>query len=454
MSNTLSFDTICAVATPPGTAGLSVIRVSGKHAVLAVSGLFQSSVDLELVPSHTIHYGWWKGGEALIDSVTCSIYRAPNSYTGEDVIEVGCHGGLHVVDQIITSLLSADVRLAEPGEFTKRAFLHHKLDLTQVEAVADLISSQSRIGAQTAARQLAGGFTKRLSSLRTNLLDVCALLELELDFSEEDVEFVNKTQLIETLTGIVRYAQSLADSASSAELLRSGFYCAVVGYPNAGKSSLFNAILSRPRAIVSDTAGTTRDYLEETIFVDGFALHVYDTAGIRDTNDSIELQGIQITTSLIEQSDAVLLVNDTSLGASHSDALCADLRLKFPFVDLITVQNKSDCVAELPANDRATVYCSAITGAGIDALRATLSDRVSASTSAVTDVLVNARQAALLRSVVESLDQAIRGLEQGVTNEYIAVDIRAGVQLIGDITGDAWSVDVLETIFSRFCIGK
>jgi len=431
-----------------------VVRVSGPDSVRVVGSLFSSSADIAVVPTHTIQYGWIRGEQGVIDSVTCSVYRSPRSYTGEDVVEIGCHGGLHVVDQIIACLLTSGARLAEPGEFTKRAFLNHKLDLTQVEAVADLISSQSRIGAQTAARQLAGGFTKQLGSLRAELLDVCGLLELELDFSEEDVEFVNKGDLITNLTGIRAFTQSLADSASSAELLRSGFYCAVVGHPNAGKSSLFNSLLSRPRAIVSDIAGTTRDYLEETIFVDGFAIHVYDTAGIRDTSDRIELQGIQITTSLIEQSNAVVVVNDLSLGADYSEALCTDLRLKFPFVDIIVVQNKSDRVSDTPPSSRDTVFCSAITGAGVDVLRSTLSQRVSESTSAVADVLLNARQSALLRSVVGCLDQAIHGLQQELSNEYITVDIRSAVQLIGDITGETWNVDVLETIFSRFCIGK
>ncbi|MBS1561984.1 MAG: tRNA uridine-5-carboxymethylaminomethyl(34) synthesis GTPase MnmE [Bacteroidetes bacterium] len=454
MSDAISFDTICAVATPPGTAGLSVVRVSGPSAVAAVRACFSTSVDLDVVPSHTIHYGWWRGGGGVIDSVTCSVYRAPHSYTGEDVIEIGCHGGLHVVDQIMTTLLDSGVRLADPGEFTKRAFLNHKLDLTQVEAVADLIASQSRIGAQTAARQLAGGFTKRLAALRTDLLDVCGLLELELDFSEEDVEFVDKEKLTETLRNIRSYARSLADTASSAEVLRSGFYCAVVGYPNAGKSSLFNALLSRDRAIVSDIAGTTRDYLEETIFVDGYAIHLYDTAGLRETEDSIELQGIRITTSLIEQSDLVLVVNDITVGNAHSDTLCTDLTSRFPDAKVVVVQNKVDGTDIVPANDERKIYCSALTGAGVPELRAFLARRVAESTSAVNDVLVNGRQAALLRSAADSLTQAIDGLGAQVSNEYITVDIRAAIRLLGDITGETWNVDVLDTIFSRFCIGK
>lgn len=431
-----------------------MVRVSGPRTVAAVRACFSTSVELDVVPSHTIHYGWWKGGVGVIDSVTCSVFRAPHSYTGEDVIEIGCHGGLHVVDQIMTTLLETGVRLAEPGEFTKRAFLNHKLDLTQVEAVADLIASQSRVGAQTAARQLAGGFTKRLATLRSDLLDVCGLLELELDFSEEDVEFVNKDQLAESLRGIRSYADSLADSASSAEVLRSGFYCAVVGYPNAGKSSLFNALLSRDRAIVSDIAGTTRDYLEESIFVDGYAIHLYDTAGLRDTADSIELQGIRITTSLVEQSDLVLVVNDITEGSDHSDSLYVDLTSRFPDAEVVVVQNKVDVSDVVPANDERTIYCSARTGVGVPELRAFLARRVAENTSAVNDVLVNSRQAALLRSAVNSLSQAIDGLVARVSNEYVTVDIRAAIRLLGDITGETWNVDVLDTIFSRFCIGK
>lgn len=450
-----SNDTICALATPPGIAGLAVIRCSGPHAFAICDGAFRGSTSVAAAADHTIHYGWWEHEGIRIDSVTCSVFRNPHSYTGEDVLEIGCHGGPHTTDQILRSLVSLGARPAEPGEFTKRAFLNRKLDLTQVEAVADLIHAQSRIGAQTAARQLAGGFTRRLAGLRQHLLDVCGLLELELDFSEEDVEFVDRTALLGDLDHAINTASTMASSASSAEVLRSGYYVAVVGYPNAGKSSLFNALLDRDRAIVSEIPGTTRDYLEETIYLDGYTVRLFDTAGIRSTPDTIELQGIRLTTSLIEQSNLVLVVNDVSQGVDHSDPLVAELRPLVGPRPLIMLQNKVDLVdPDILALRTEDVAISTLKGLGVASLRERLASYVRTSTEGINDVLVNARQASLLRSIADSLRSARSGVEQGLSSDYIAVDVRAAIRALGDIVGETWSPDILDTIFSRFCIGK
>lgn len=448
-------DTICALATPPGVGGLAVVRCSGSSAFLLCDALFHGRVSLTQAQDHTIHYGWWEHNGIRIDSVTCSVFRCPHSYTGEDVVEIGCHGGPMIVDQVISSLVTAGARLAEPGEFTKRAFLNKKLDLTQVEAVADLIHSQSRIGAQTAARQLAGGFTKRLSALREHLLHVCGLLELELDFSEEDVEFVDRTALLSALHEGISVAEQLASSASSAEILRSGLYVAVVGYPNAGKSSLFNALLTRERAIVSDIPGTTRDYLEETIFIDGYAVRLFDTAGIRSSDDVIEMQGIRLTASLIEQSNVLLIVNDASVGYDHSVALAAEVSTLAGTRPVLVVQNKIDLVdtATKPVPN-GTIGVSTIRGTGIADLRRALADEARKSSEGVADVLVNARQATHLRSLQSALEQASAGITEGRSMDYVAVDVRTAIRHLGDISGETWSPDVLETIFSRFCIGK
>lgn len=448
-------DTICALATPPGVAGLAVVRLSGPDAFLIGDHAFKGKTPLADASAHTIHYGWWQFDDVRIDSVTCSVFRAPHSYTGEEVLEIGCHGGPHVTDQILRSLVALGARPAEPGEFTKRAFINRKMDLTQVEAVADLIHAQSRIGAQTAARQLAGGFTRRLSALRQHLLDVCGLLELELDFSEEDVEFVDRTALLADLDHGISTASALAASASSAEVLRSGFYVAVVGYPNAGKSSLFNALLDRDRAIVSDIPGTTRDYLEETIFVDGYTIRLFDTAGIRATPDTIEMHGIRLTTSLIEQSNLVLVVNDASLGMDHSDDLVADLTPRLGQRPLRILQNKIDLVDDDGVHGRPQdLPISTLRGHGIASLRELLASYARTSTEGITDVLVNARQAALLRSIADSLRSARAGVADGLSNDYIAVDVRSAIRALGDIVGETWSPDILDTIFSRFCIGK
>jgi tRNA modification GTPase len=448
-------DTICALATPPGVGGLAVVRCSGSTAFDVCDTRFRGRVTLNEADDHTIHYGWWNVNDVRIDSVTCSVFRAPNSYTGEHVVEIGCHGGPIIVEQIITSLIEASARLAEPGEFTKRAFLNRKLDLTQVEAVADLIHAQSRVGAQTAARQLAGGFTKRLAGLREHLLNVCGLLELELDFSEEDVEFVDRTALLAALDEGITIAERLAASAASAEILRSGLQVAVVGYPNAGKSSLFNAMLSRERAIVSDVPGTTRDYLEETLFVDGYCIRLIDTAGIRSSDDVIEMQGVRLTKSLVEQSNMVLIVNDASLGHGHSEALACDLASVTGSRPMLTVQNKIDLVADDNKTTAEGDICvSAFRGTGLSALRDALLEVARKNGDVIADVLVNARQASLLRSLASALQQASAGIQEGRSMDFVAVDVRTAIRHLGDIAGVTWSPDILETIFSRFCIGK
>ena len=432
-----------------------MVRCSGSTAFDVCDTRFRGRVTLNEADDHTIHYGWWNVNDVRIDSVTCSVFRAPNSYTGEHVVEIGCHGGPIIVEQIITSLIEASARLAEPGEFTKRAFLNRKLDLTQVEAVADLIHAQSRVGAQTAARQLAGGFTKRLAGLREHLLNVCGLLELELDFSEEDVEFVDRTALLAALDEGITIAERLAASAASAEILRSGLQVAVVGYPNAGKSSLFNAMLSRERAIVSDVPGTTRDYLEETLFVDGYCIRLIDTAGIRSSDDVIEMQGVRLTKSLVEQSNMVLIVNDASLGHGHSEALASDLASVTGSRPMLTVQNKIDLVADDNKTTAEGDICvSAVRGTGLSALRDALSEVARKNGDVIADVLVNARQASLLRSLASSLQQASAGIQEGRSMDFVAVDVRTAIRHLGDIAGVTWSPDILETIFSRFCIGK
>ncbi|MFM8771193.1 MAG: tRNA uridine-5-carboxymethylaminomethyl(34) synthesis GTPase MnmE [Candidatus Kapaibacterium sp.] len=446
-------DTICALATPPGVAGLAVVRVSGPRAFELCDLNFHGTSSASTAADHSITFGWWGAGDERIDSVTLMVYRSPRSYTGEDVVEIGCHGGVFTSDQIIDSLLNAGARLADPGEFTRRAFLNRKLDLVQVEAVADIIHAASERGAQTAARQLAGGFTKRLESFRSGLLEFLGLLELELDFSEEDVEFVPRRQLAEQLQAILHEIMLTAGSAHGASVLRSGFHVAVVGYPNAGKSSLFNALLLRNRAIVSDRPGTTRDYLAESLLIDGYAVHLIDTAGIRDTADTIELEGIAITVSMVEQADLVLVLNDITEGVHHSDALMDDLASRFPSTPVSLVQNKIDCV-EMGVPTDSTLWCSARTGQGIDSLRQHIIGSIRAQTSGIQDVLVNDRQAKLLRMIADSLSAVLRGLESKTSNDELAVDLRQAIRILGEITGETWNPDVLDTVFSRFCIGK
>jgi len=448
-------DTICALATPPGIAGLAIVRVSGTNAIGICDGLFTGSGTVASFASHSVHVGWWGGSERRIDEVTVTAFKSPHSYTGEDVVEIGCHGGPFVIDQILSSLFEAGSRMAEPGEFTRRAFLNGKLDLLQVEAVADLIHSQTRIGAQTAARQLAGGFTKRLADVRTALVDACGLLEVELDFSEEGYEFVSRDRFSTLLKDSISLAERLAQSASSADILRSGFSCAVVGYPNAGKSSLFNALLDRSRAIVSDVPGTTRDYLEDSFVADGYKIGLYDTAGLRDTSDTVELLGIKLTSSVIEQSHLVLLVNDASSGFDHSDSLLESIRERFSNANVCVIQNKMDVVSSpLPAGRSADVTCSALTDGGVINVKSFIVNAAKQSDSGISDALVNQRQAALLNATVSHLQAAMESLQSRQPADLIAIDIRTAIRVLGELTGETWTPDVLDSVFSRFCIGK
>lgn len=448
-------ETICAMATPPGIAGLAVIRVSGTDALAICSEFFHGAKPLSEFDNHTIHFGWWKVNGQIIDSVTLTVFHNPNSYTGEDVVEIGCHGGVFVTEQIISSVLSTSARHAEPGEFTKRAFLNGKLDLLQVEAVADIIHTQTRVGAQIAARQLAGGFSHRLNELLDVLIKASSLLEVELDFSEEGYEFVSRSAFIKVLEESDELLTALLASAVSSEILRSGFACAVVGYPNAGKSSLFNALLDRSRAIVSHIPGTTRDYLEDAIVIDGYIVNLYDTAGLRQTEDVIELQGVHLTSSVIQQSNMVLLVNDASLGFDHSDTLYSDIASRFPSISIVCVQNKIDIVGTtLPEYRSGDISCSALSARGVAPVREALLQRIKHSKQGYDDALINKRQASLLNETHRHLLSARSALNEHMDADLIAIDVRSAVRCLGEITGRTWSPDILDAIFSKFCIGK
>lgn len=453
-------DTICARVTPPGVGGLAVVRLTGPESFRIADQCFRGKQPLSKVPSHTIHYGRFFWGEELIDTVTASVFRAPHSYTGEDTVEFGCHGGTVVSEAIVEALLAAGARLAEPGEFTRRAFLNGKLDLVQVEAVADLIYTVSVPGARLAARQLVGGLTQRFRQLRQQLIEAAALLELELDFSEEDLEFVPREELLRQLEQARVWCQQLADSYRAAEVLRSGFFVGCVGYPNAGKSSLFNALLQRRRAIVSPVPGTTRDYLEESLFLNGIPIRLVDTAGLRDTSDVVELEGIALAEEVMRQCNVVLLVNDVTCGVEHSLGLLQQLCESFPEALYAYVQNKIDLLGDgLPpgfaaAPDVPVFWISALRGDGIEGLRSWLAEQARRSADLGVDALVNARQAHILGEVAQALAAAEQALRGGLSPEFVAVDLRHGVQLLSELTGESWREEVLNTIFARFCIGK
>ncbi|MFH1051845.1 MAG: tRNA uridine-5-carboxymethylaminomethyl(34) synthesis GTPase MnmE [bacterium] len=445
--------TITALATPPGIGGIAVIRISGDKTIEIVDQSFKTSIVQNLYGTHSVLYGKFYDEDTLLDTVLVTTFRKPNSYTGEDVIEISCHGGYLVAGEIINILIKHGAKLAEPGEFTKRAFLNGKMDLTQVEAVADIIHSSSVQGVHTSARQLSGEFTSRLKNLRNQLVEIAGLLELELDFADEDVELLNKDDIKGKIQSAQKYCRELADSYKSAEILRSGYFVGIVGYPNAGKSRLFNTLLKKRRAIVSEIPGTTRDYLEENMMIGGIMFRLIDTAGIRDSTNIIEIEGIKLVESILEQSNMILVLNDISISESNSEKLFEELKEKYPESYVILVQNKIDLITAIKKNKK-WLYISAKRGDGIDMLKNVLYHNAKQSTERINDVLVNQRQANLLNQASKDLEYAMLSLDSGLTNEIIAIDIRNAAKKLGELTGESWSEEVLNTVFGKFCIGK
>ncbi len=444
--------TIVAQATPPGISGLAVIRLSGDDAVCIAEKCFRGVRTIAGAPSHTILYGRIYASERVVDTVTVSIFLKPNSYTGEDVIEIGCHGGTVVINEILELLLAAGAVAAGPGEFTRRAFLNGKLDLSQVEAVADIIHAVSVPGVRTAVRQLQGEFTGRLRTLRTRLLDISGLLELELDFSEEGLTFVSRMDILRLLNEAIVFCRDLYGAYRAGDILRSGFRVAIVGFPNSGKSTLFNAILGRERAIVSELPGTTRDYLEEAILLGGMKFLFTDTAGLRDASDIIELEGIRLVHEILAMADLVLVLNDVSKGENFSDKLFEELHVKYPDYAFLLLQNKVDLIAQNSLGKGMPI--SAQRGDGVGELLNAIYAIAAKSVERVGDILINRRHYDLLVSAENALHDARTGLEGGLENELIAIDMRRATSVLGELTGESWNEEVLDRIFSSFCIGK
>lgn len=437
--------TIAALATPPGVAGLSVIRISGDEAFEIADKCFHSKLKLTDVNSHTIHYGKIKDQNTIIDTVTASVFKSPNSYTGEDVVEFGCHGGNVVSAKVLDLLYKNGASIPVEGEYTKRAFLNGKLDLLQVEAVSDLIHSSSQLGASASAKQLEGKFTAKLSQLREKLLEIAGLLELELDFSEEDLEFIDRTHIIHKINESIDFSNKLIDTYNGSNILRNGFQVAIAGFPNSGKSTLFNALLDKKRAIVSEIEGTTRDYLEEKIYISSIPFILVDTAGLRDTDDVVEVQGIKMVESVLEKSDLVVVLNDISIDESRSNTLFNELKLKYE--NVILIQNKTDLVEYKNG-------ISAKNNLGIDDFKKQIFDIAHSSVSRVADALINQRQRDLLQRTVNDLKNAVISINNKIENEIVAIDLRSATKTIGALTGEEWNEEVLDKVFSGFCIGK
>jgi len=444
---------ICALATANGVGAIAVIRASGKNAIKLVNPLF--SKDLTSQNSHTAHFGVLKDSNGkAIDEVLISIFKEGKSFTGEESVEISCHGSVFIQQEILSVLTSNGFRLAEPGEFTKRAFMNGKLDLSQAEAVADLIASQSKRTHEIALKQLRGTFSNQLKELREKLIHFASLIELELDFSEEDVEFADRTQLKVLVAEVLHIVHRLAQSFKLGNALKNGVPVAIVGAPNTGKSTLLNQLLGENRAIVSNIAGTTRDVIEETLNIDGILFRLIDTAGIREGAEEIEAIGIERSFEKIEQASIVLCLADASNHPSISEVKHwrAELEQKYPDKKILLVANKIDL--ESCVNEELSI--SAKNGIGIDGLKQKLVHLVVGSFDIQNETIVsNARHYEALIKTSEALEKVSFDLENGTIGDFIALDIRAAMRSLGNITGEIEiDRDILGTIFERFCIGK
>ncbi|HEY1115900.1 MAG TPA: tRNA uridine-5-carboxymethylaminomethyl(34) synthesis GTPase MnmE [Chitinophagaceae bacterium] len=452
-------DTIVALATPPGVGALGIIRLSGKNAIAIVNRLFPSK-DLEAQPSHTLHVGYLKRGAEALDEVVVSLYKGPRSYTGENIVEISCHGSPFIHQQVIDACIQEGARLAKPGEFTQRAFLNGKLDLTQAEAVADLIASNTTASHKTALTNIRGGFSHSLKDLREQLIKFSALIELELDFSQEDVEFADRTQLRKLIDSALHQTEQLLQSFKLGNVIKNGVSTAIIGRPNAGKSTLLNALLNEDRAIVSDIPGTTRDTIEEVINIDGILFRLIDTAGIRShTADVIESAGIAKSRQKMEQADLVVYLFDANeLGVEDLQAV--ESELKELGVACLLVANKIDAIDEGQARSKfqtmgGIIYISARSGLHLEVLRERMVDVVlQEGVSAENVIVTNARHYHALQQVHQSLKDVQEGMENRLPGDLLALDIRRCLQYLGEITGEVTNDDQLDYIFSKFCIGK
>ena len=458
-------DTIVAIATPPGEGAIGVIRLSGKESVAIANKLF-SGKDLTKQPTHTIHFGKIVSGGRVIDEVVVSLYHGPKSYTGEDTVEISCHGSAFVLQEVLNLCTLNGARMARPGEFTLRAFLNGKLDLTQAEAVADLIASHSNTAHKAAIHNLRGGFSGDLKEMREQLIQFSALIELELDFSQEDVEFADRTQFYALIKRLTEATQQLVDSFQLGNAIKNGVSVAIVGKPNAGKSTLLNTLLNEERAIVSDIAGTTRDTIEEVLNINGILFRLIDTAGIRKhTTDLIEQQGIARSREAMDKADIVVYLFDLP-HCLQSEYELNELMSQKELLDknetkYLLVGNKVDEADTEKAHkllhsiEDSVLYISAKNKDNVQRVKQALYDLVAAGDVQQEGTIVtNARHYSLLQEVLSSLHDIKKGMDNNLPGDLIALDIRRCLHYLGELTGEITTEDKLDYIFSKFCIGK
>jgi tRNA modification GTPase len=458
-------DIICALATPPGVGAIAVVRLSGKGCLALLDAFFRPSgkgLPLAAAEGYTIHHGNIYKDDMWLDEVLVSVFTAPHSYTGEESAEIGLHGSLYIQQKVLELLVASGARMAGPGEFTLRAFLNGKYDLAQAEAVADLIASQTSSSHQLALDQMRGGFSKKISALRQQLIDFAALLELELDFSEEDVEFADRTRIFEILRELKAEIDSLLTSFSLGNVLKHGIPVAIAGKPNVGKSTLLNALLNEERALVSEIPGTTRDYIEDVIILGGTAFRFIDTAGLRATEDRVETLGIEKTREKISQARIILYVFDVSqmppeeLRAELDDLLQST---ENPDILIIPVANKTDMLIESPHHFRdlvewGTIFVSAKRKENINLILESLKKSLSSQVHPDQVILSNARHYEALQKAKLSLTAVEKGFVEKLPTDLIAIDLRLALHHLGTITGTVVPDDILGSVFGRFCIGK
>lgn len=465
----ISQETIVALASPSGAGAIAVIRLSGKDAITIAESVFQSVSGKKISnqKTHTIHLGHIVDEGKTFDQVLLSIFKNPNSYTGENVVEISCHGSTYIQQQIIQLLLRKGCKMAQAGEFTLRAFLNGKLDLSQAEAVADLISSDNEASHQIAMQQMRGGFSSEIAKLREELLNFASLIELELDFAEEDVEFADRTQFKELLTRIEFVLKRLIDSFAVGNVIKNGIPVAIVGEPNVGKSTLLNALLNEERAIVSDIAGTTRDTIEDELVINGIGFRFIDTAGIRETKDIVESIGIKKTFEKIEQAQVILyLFESLKFKVQSSEYIIEIEKIKnqFPLKPLVVVINKIDLLSETEIQNIKEQLenlnvkletISAKNNLGIEELKNQLLSFVNTGALRNNETIVtNTRHYDSLLKALEEIQKVRFGLDGGLSSDLMAIDIKQALYYFGEITGEVTNDELLGNIFANFCIGK
>lgn len=448
-------DTIAAIITAPGRAAVGIIRLSGAQAVELAQAVYEGKADFSQAESHTIHYGWVREGDRRIDEALFLLMRGPRSYTGEDVVEIQCHGGTTSTQEILRLFLKKGARLADAGEFTKRAFVNGKLDLTRAEAVMDIVDAKSEAALAQAVAQKSGVLEARIRSARDAVLELVAFIQADLDYPEDDIERLSDEELAERVGAVAEDVAALVQSAERGRVYREGVRMVIMGAPNVGKSSLLNALLGRDRAIVTDIAGTTRDVVTEYLTIHGVPVEILDTAGIRETADQIEAIGVERAREAAQEADLVLYVIDSARGASDEDV--AQMRALSDKA-LILVANKSDLAPEAALPEGVPVVRTAAkAGVGMEALEDAIAAQILSDARVGTGdaaVVSNARHLALLERTQSDLASFLEGLSFGMSKDILVIDLQNAWENLGLITGDTASEDLIDTIFANFCLGK